>query len=89
MRQQVCFTQRSQFHPVTRSLLLLIPFNTKAPDLHTVSMFYYRELNSLREMAQLADIQPFLALLIIHCTEGKITVQTQSLSYIWQHCLQP
>ncbi len=45
----VCFTQHSQLHRITPSLLLLLPFNTKAPYLHMVSVFYHRELNSLKE----------------------------------------
>ncbi len=71
----VCFTQHSQSHPITQSLFLLLLFNTKAPYLHTLSEFYHRELNSLREMSNLSYIQPFLALLIVHYTEGKIIVR--------------
>ncbi len=59
------------------SLLPLIPFNTKAPYLHTVSVFYHRELNSLREVAKLLYIQPFLAFSI---------VQRAKLSYKYISC---
>ncbi len=62
-------------HPITRSLLPFFPFNTKAPYLHTVSEFYHRELNSLNENAKLLYIRPFLALLIVHCAEGKTVIQ--------------
>ncbi len=51
--------QHSQLHPVTQSLLWLLPFDTKAPYLHMLSVFYHRELNSLREKAKLSYIQPF------------------------------
>ncbi len=63
----VCFTQYSQLHPITRSLVPLLAFNIKAPHPHTLSVFYHRKLNSY--------IQPFSALLIVHLTKGKIIVQ--------------
>ncbi len=69
------FTQHNQLHPITQSLFLLLPLNAKAPYLHSVSVFYHRELNSLREMAKLSYIQSFLALLIVHHTEDEVIVQ--------------
>ncbi len=73
----VCFTQYGQLHPVKRSLLPLLPSNTKAPYLHTVSVFYPNKLNSLREMTKLSysTFVLLMALLIVYCTEGKIIVQ--------------
>ncbi len=73
----VCFTQHSQLHPVKRSLLPLLPSNTKAPYLHTASVFYPNKLNSLREVTKLSysTFVLVMVLLIEHCTEGKIIVQ--------------
>ncbi len=52
-RRQLCFRQHRQSQPITRSLLTLLSFNAKAPNLHTVSVFYQRKLNALREMVKI------------------------------------
>ncbi len=54
-----------------------LPFNTKAPYLHTVSVFNHRELNSLKEMAKLLYIQPLLVLLYI-VKRSKLSYQHDS-----------
>ncbi len=59
-------TQSITSHHTITPLFLLI--STKAPYLHRVSVFYHRELNSLREMAKLSYICPFLAYIIQRAT---------------------
>ncbi len=66
------------------SLLLLSPLNTRA-HLHTVSLFYHWELNS-EKWQNYRTFGFFLALLIVHRSEGKIIVQMRQLSHIRQHC---
>ncbi len=52
-------------HPITRSLLPLLPFNTKAPYLHTLSVFYQGTKLTQRNGKVIVHSAPFG---IIDCT---------------------